>query len=243
MAGGLITRDGPGGPSWFGAASDAYPKDVSSGTNGLFVVGQDTGGGVWINQFDPGAGNGWHPWIYTGRVLNFGLPTPGVPVPVVATTCDSYYIFGTDSSGQSWWYQSNGQGWTAAPATGSISSQPILVPRTAVQGCTGGSVGFVDSVSCSAVSGWAADRTRLNAPISVDLILDGVPVGRAIANSLRPDVGAFLGDSGAHGYSLMYPASFIDSRQHWVGIRYQGPNLGLGGRRDGTNHRKGDGRC
>src|SRR5262249_31345583 len=56
--------------------------------------------------------------------------------------------------------------------------------------------GYVDAADCS-VRGWAADRRRLNTPITVTIFwptLTGVLQETVLANGQRPDVGAYLGD-------------------------------------------------
>src|SRR5262249_8982841 len=50
-------------------------------------------------------------------------------------------------------------------------------------------VGYVDHVGCDAISGWAADRTRLNTPITVSIYANGVLIATIQANTSRPDVG------------------------------------------------------
>lgn len=58
-------------------------------------------------------------------------------------------------------------------------------------------VGFVDYADCNSIQGWAADRGKLNVPVSVDYT-----GGSVLANGARPDVGAYLKDNGLHGFSI-----------------------------------------
>ncbi|HUK90935.1 MAG TPA: PQQ-dependent sugar dehydrogenase [Blastocatellia bacterium] len=81
--------------------------------------------------------------------------------------------------------------------------------------------GFVDVPTCSTIAGWAADRSRLNQPISVSLY-DGTTLLATMTASLnRPDVGAFLGDNGLHGYLFYVPASIQNGAGHSVHLRFE----------------------
>lgn len=74
-------------------------------------------------------------------------------------------------------------------------------------------VGWVDSSSCNAVSGWAADKFRLNQSIVVSLWDGGTQIALTTAKGLRSDVGQSLGDNGLHGFSLPIPPGHSNGLQ------------------------------
>ena len=81
--------------------------------------------------------------------------------------------------------------------------------------------GYVDTASCSGITGWAADKNRLNAPILVSLWDGSTPIASMIANGVRSDVGASVGDNGAHGFSLAVPAAYANGVSHSLQVRYE----------------------
>jgi len=81
--------------------------------------------------------------------------------------------------------------------------------------------GYVDSASCSGITGWAADRNRLSTPITVTLWDGATQVVSALANGSRGDVGALLGDNGLHAFSIPIPASYANGVSHPLQIRYE----------------------
>lgn len=64
--------------------------------------------------------------------------------------------------------------------------------------------GYVDSKSCTAITGWAADKSIKNYSIQVALSFPGNFTLHLAANP-RPDVGTFLGDNGLHGFTIPVP--------------------------------------
>jgi len=50
--------------------------------------------------------------------------------------------------------------------------------------------GFLDVADCMTLSGWAADRNRLNTAVNVDLYDSAAYLTSVTANQSRPDVGA-----------------------------------------------------
>ena len=64
--------------------------------------------------------------------------------------------------------------------------------------------GSLDSGTCSGISGWAADLSRLNQSVSMSLYAGGQLVSRMKASALRSDVGAYLGDNGLHGFTVSF---------------------------------------
>ena len=91
--------------------------------------------------------------------------------------------------------------------------------------CGGGTqanyAGWVDSASCSGINGWAADKSRLNQPITVSLWDGATQIASTTANASRADVGGVLGDNGLHGYSMPIPAGYSNGVSHTLQIRYE----------------------
>ncbi len=88
--------------------------------------------------------------------------------------------------------------------------------------------GYLDTATCSALTGWAADHNRLNTVINVDLYDGPAYLTTVAANQLRPDVGAYLGDAGYHGFTWTVPASLKDGRTHSLSAKFGGTATNLG---------------
>lgn len=88
--------------------------------------------------------------------------------------------------------------------------------------------GWLDATSCSAISGWAADRSRANQSISVDLVEGSTVLTTILANLSRPDVGQVVGDNGAHGFSFPTPAALKSGTTRTINLRYSGTSQSLG---------------
>ena len=88
--------------------------------------------------------------------------------------------------------------------------------------CGANYAGYVDTATCtSGVSGWTADRTRLNQPINVTLWDGATQIASALANASRPDVGAFIGDNGLHGFSIPVPAAYRNILGSNLQVRFE----------------------
>lgn len=87
--------------------------------------------------------------------------------------------------------------------------------------------GFLDHAGCDNIFGWAADRNSLNTAITVTIYDNGAALSTVLANSFRPDVGAYLGDNGLHGFGIPTPASMRDGVTHQVSVKFEnGAELG-----------------
>jgi subtilisin family serine protease len=87
--------------------------------------------------------------------------------------------------------------------------------------------GFVDFASCDSIVGWAADRTRLNTPITVSIYDGSTLVTTVTANTLRSDVGSYLGDNGFHGFAIPTPSRFKDGQTHTLRVRFEDSTVNL----------------
>ena len=81
--------------------------------------------------------------------------------------------------------------------------------------------GFIDHVSCDSITGWAADRTRLNTSINVKIYDGSTLVTTVLARELRSDVGNYLGDNGRHGFAIQLPSRFKNGVQHTLRVRFE----------------------
>jgi hypothetical protein len=81
--------------------------------------------------------------------------------------------------------------------------------------------GYVDVIDCSTIQGWAADRNRLNTSINAEIYDGGTLLTTVSASNSRPDVGAFLGDNGLHGFSITAPAALKDGNPHTVHVKFE----------------------
>lgn len=88
-------------------------------------------------------------------------------------------------------------------------------------------IGYVDAADCYAIRGWAADRNRLNTSISVSLCDGDTLITTLLANQLRSDVGAYLGDNGLHGFTIPIPASLKNEAAHSISIGFEISNINL----------------
>lgn len=88
-------------------------------------------------------------------------------------------------------------------------------------------VGNLEAASCSTITGWAADRNRLDQAITVRLFDGEKLVQTLTANLLRQDVGSALGDNGRHGFSISTPSVFRDGKQHTLRLRFENGSTSL----------------
>jgi hypothetical protein len=113
-----------------------------------------------------------------------------------------------------------------AATTTELGGSPASVTCSAA---TPNYVGYIDAASCTSIAGWAADRNRLNSPISVEIYDGSTLILTVDANLTRSDVGAFLGDNGKHGFSIPIPAALKTSTAHSVHIKFETSTTDLSG--------------
>lgn len=88
-------------------------------------------------------------------------------------------------------------------------------------------VGYVDAANDYGIRGWAADRNQLNTSISVSLYDGGALIETSLANQLRADVGAYLGDNGLHGFTIPLPSGLKDEAAHSISVRFETSDISL----------------
>jgi len=87
--------------------------------------------------------------------------------------------------------------------------------------------GMFEHAGCDTLSGWAADRSRLNTSITVSIYDNGSLLTTVLANMSRPDIGALLGDNGLHGFSIATPLSLRNGHLHSVSVRFESSGTDL----------------
>jgi hypothetical protein len=102
----------------------------------------------------------------------------------------------------------------------SLSITPTPTPKPVREG-------YVDILNCSTISGWAADKSKLNTPISVSFYKDGVKFKSVVADKYRSDVGAYLSDNGQHGFSIKTPLALKDGKRHRIAVKYGSSGIHL----------------
>ncbi len=110
--------------------------------------------------------------------------------------------------------------WSNA-ANGCVTSTPISLPPSYI--------GSLDAANCTTLAGWGADRNRLNTSINISFYKDGALLTTVLANLSRPDVGAYLGDNGLHGFSFPTPSALLDGNPHSLSARFEGSSTNLAG--------------
>jgi len=91
-----------------------------------------------------------------------------------------------------------------------------------------GFVGSLDAANCNTISGWAADKSRLNQAINVSPYDGGALMATVLANQSRPDVAALLGDNGLHGFSISTPGSLKDGSTHSIQLQFTDNGAAVG---------------
>ncbi len=97
--------------------------------------------------------------------------------------------------------------------------EAVLPPRFGGPASSCAQQGTVESASCTEVRGWAWDPMFPNAPISVEVLVDGVVAATVPADELRPDLVGTRGD-GRHGFRWTIPAALKNGRAHKIQARF-----------------------
>ncbi len=111
-------------------------------------------------------------------------------------------------------FESSGTNLASSPASLTCSPPPSYV-------------GTLDHAGCDTLTGWGADRNRLNTPINVSFYDGATLLTTVLANQSRPDVGAFLGDNGLHGFSFTTPSVLRDGNTHTLSARFESSGTNL----------------
>lgn len=79
--------------------------------------------------------------------------------------------------------------------------------------------GSLDAADCAAISGWVWDANQPDAPVTVNVYIDGNLYTQLTASAYRSDLQAMGKGNGNHGFSIPTPASTQDGRPHTVAVR------------------------
>ena len=87
--------------------------------------------------------------------------------------------------------------------------------------------GYYDSLTCSAVAGWAWNRSQPITVTSVDIVDSGTVIATVPANQFRPDLLAAGKGNGYHGFIYNLGGVLRDGKTHTVSTRISpaGPEL------------------
>ena len=93
-------------------------------------------------------------------------------------------------------------GYAVEAARQKIAQRGGLLPASSVDG-PGELRGYVDLVSELRIEGWAQNEQHPEAPVCLDIIVDGECVDRVLANSYREDLRQAGLGSGNHSFSYV----------------------------------------
>lgn len=79
--------------------------------------------------------------------------------------------------------------------------------------------GSLDAADCTSISGWVWDAVQPDAPVTVNVYIDGNLYTQVTASAYRADLQAAGKGNGGHGFSVPTPASTQDGRPHTVAVR------------------------
>lgn len=92
-------------------------------------------------------------------------------------------------------------------------------PAGPIESRTEGITGYFDGFHSGCVVGWVARQANPGERLEVEVLVDGKPVGRAIADNFRADLlDAGIGD-GKHAFNVMLPYEVSDGVEHQVEVR------------------------
>jgi hypothetical protein len=91
--------------------------------------------------------------------------------------------------------------------------------------------GVLESATCTEVRGWAWDPMFPDSPISVEVLVDGVPAGTVPASELRTDLLASGKGDGRHGFTWPVPASLRNGKPRRITVRIAESTDPLAGKR------------
>jgi len=92
-----------------------------------------------------------------------------------------------------------------------------------------GFIGCLDSVSPDHLEGWAIDIANPQKPATLDIFVDGLPVGACTAALPRPDVVRFVAGAGDCGFAFTLPPHPDPMARRQVAVRVAGRKIDLTG--------------
>jgi hypothetical protein len=95
---------------------------------------------------------------------------------------------------------------------------PAPEPETEVP-VTGSFDGYLDKVECGTIRGWAWDRNKPDAPVTIEFSADGKVIGTTVADIYRLDLKEAGKGNGSHAYSFPTPTSLKDGRARQISAK------------------------
>ncbi|WP_421830662.1 beta-galactosidase [Larkinella sp.] len=92
---------------------------------------------------------------------------------------------------------------------------------------TGSFDGFLDKVECGTMRGWAWDRNKPNASVTIEFSADGKVIGTAEADIYRTDLEQAGKGNGKHAYSFPTPASLKDGKSRQISAKVRNSTFTL----------------
>jgi fibronectin-binding autotransporter adhesin len=83
----------------------------------------------------------------------------------------------------------------------------------------GGLQGFVEVVSANSIRGWALDAAHPEAPVCLDVLVDGAIVAQVLASAYRPDLKQAGLGSGRHAFAVTLPTALPRALWRRVEVR------------------------
>jgi hypothetical protein len=69
--------------------------------------------------------------------------------------------------------------------------------------------GYIDRIRASSIAGWAQNADAPEAPVCLDIFIDGKLIGRVLANAYRDDLKRAGLGSGRHAFTFTPPAGVV----------------------------------
>ncbi|MFD1139520.1 putative Ig domain-containing protein [Larkinella insperata] len=133
-------------------------------------------------------------------------------------------LSGTPGQSGSFWLTytaTDNQNATTSVSVGLTINAPATTP------VTGNFDGYLDKVECGTIRGWAWDRNKPNAPVSIEFYTGNTVWGSTVANIYRDDLKQAGKGNGAHAYSFEVPAVLKDNKTRQISARVTGSSYVL----------------
>lgn len=79
--------------------------------------------------------------------------------------------------------------------------------------------GNVDKCDASGIFGWACNTVEPETPLEVEILVDGQPVARIVADSFRQDLLTAGIGNGKSSFKLNLPRALFDHNEHVIEVR------------------------